>query len=88
MEGGPLLDTRVKQALKDFVVLWLRYDNMSEIGKSGRPKGEENQERQRAIMGFNAYPYWVIYDPVAEKVLRKQAFTLSVEVFLRFLRGD
>jgi hypothetical protein len=78
----------VKQALKDFVVLWLRYDNMSEIGKSGRPKGEENQERQRAIMGFNAYPYWVIYDPVAEKVLRKQAFTLSVEVFLRFLRGD
>jgi hypothetical protein len=87
MEGGPLLDTQIKTALKDFVEVWLHFDRR-DLGKSGRPLGEENQERQRAIMGFNANPYWVIYDPVAEKALRTQKFTLSVDEFLRFLRGD
>lgn len=87
MEGGPLLDKQIKTVLKDFVELWLHYDNRAP-GKSGKSLGEENQERQRAILGFNGYPYWVIYDPVAEKVLRKQTFTLSVDEFLRFLRGN
>lgn len=87
MEGGPLLDKRVKTALKDFVEVWLHFDRKA-TGKSGRTLGEETQERQRAIMGFNTSPYWVIFDPVAEKPLRKQKFTMSVDEFLRFLRGE
>jgi hypothetical protein len=86
MEGGPLLDKRIKTALKEFVELWLHYDKR-QPGKSGRSLGEENQERQRSIMGFNGYPYWVLFDPATEKVLRKQKFTLSVDEFLGFLHG-
>ena len=77
--GGPLQDPKVKAELRNFVVVWLHFD---------KDKGPENIERQEEILGFQSNPYWVIYDPAAKTALRKQAFTLSVEVFLKFLRGD
>jgi hypothetical protein len=78
--GGPLRDPAVKKELENFVELWLHYDH--------HEKGTENIERQKEILGFQAYPYWVIYDPATKKALRKRAFTMSVEVFLKFLRGE
>ncbi len=78
--GGPLQNPKVKEALGDFVVLWLHFDHLT--------KGDQNIARQDEILGFRSNPYWVIYDPVAKKALRKQAFTMRVDVFLKFLRGE
>jgi len=78
--GGPLRDPKVKTELQNFVEVWLHYDH--------KTKGAENIARQKEILGFQANPYWVIYDPVAKKALRKRAFTLSVDEFLKFLRGE
>jgi hypothetical protein len=77
--GGPLQDPKVKAELRNFVVVWLHFDKIE--------KGAENRERQNEILGFQSNPYWVIYDPVAKKALRKRAFTLSADVFLDFLKG-
>ena len=77
--GGPLQDPKVKAELRNFVVVWLHFD---------KEKGPENIARQKEILGFQANPYWVIYDPVAKKTLRKRAFTLSADVFLGFLKGE
>ena len=78
--GGPLQDPRVKAELKNFVELWLHFDHAT--------KGAENTARQVELMGFNTNPYWVVYNPETKKTLRKQAFTMIVEDFLKFLRGD
>jgi hypothetical protein len=78
--GGPLRDPAVKRELENFVELWLHYDHLE--------KGAENRERQNEILGFQTNPYWVIYDPATKKTLRKQAFTMIVEDFLKFLRGE
>ena len=78
--GGPLRDPAVKGELENFVELWLHFDH--------HLKGAENVERQEEILGFQSNPYWVIYDPATKKTLRKQAFTMIVEDFLKFLRGD
>jgi hypothetical protein len=78
--GGPLRDPAVKRELENFVEVWLHFDHLE--------KGAENRERQNEILGFQTNPYWVIYDPATKKTLRKQAFTMIVEDFLKFLRGE
>jgi hypothetical protein len=78
--GGPLRDPAVKRELENFVEVWLHFDHLE--------KGAENRERQNEILGFQANPYWVIYDPATKKPLRKQAFTMLVDDFLKFLRGE
>jgi len=80
MEGGVLHDRRVKKAMKDLVEVWLHYDH--------KTKGSENLALQRRLVGGLGNPYWAIIDPATERVLREQRFTMDVETFVRFLRGE
>jgi hypothetical protein len=82
MEGGPLQDARVKKLIEeDYVELWLHFDHDT--------LGEKHRALQKdRFVGFLSSPYWAIVDPTTEQTIRKQDFTLDVEEFLRFLRGE
>jgi hypothetical protein len=79
MEGVVLPNPRVKEALKNYVELWLHYDD--------KEKGEANIALQTRLIGHLGNPLWAIVDPADEHVLRTQVFTLSVDDFVRFLQA-
>jgi len=79
MEVVVLPNQRVKQALKDYVELWLHYDD--------KEKGEANIALQTRLIGHLGNPLWAIVDPADERVLRTQVFTMNVDRFLDFLAG-
>lgn len=47
----------------------------------------QNKKLQEEMTGSKANPYFVIYDPVTGKILRRKAGMIFEEKFLKFLRG-
>ena len=85
MEEGIFPLPAVAGELKEkFIEARLHTDGESRLDEKTNAR---NKQLQEEMTKSKANPYFVIYDPVNGKVLRKKAGMLFESKFLEFLRG-
>ena len=78
------LPTVVEELKRNFIEARLHTDSQGQLTPAVDAR---NKELQAEMTKSKANPYFVIYDPVTGKVLRKKAGMLFEAKFLEFLRG-
>jgi hypothetical protein len=78
------LPTVVEELEKGFIEARLHTDSQGQLSPEVDAR---NKQLQKDMTNSKANPYFIIYDPVSGKVLRKKAGMLFEAKFLEFLRG-
>jgi hypothetical protein len=83
-EGIFPLPVVTEELKKNFIEARLHTDSQGQL----EPEVDaRNKQLQDEMTKSKANPYFIIYDPKTEKVLRKKAGMIFEQKFLEFLRG-
>lgn len=94
MEAYVLSDPRVKDRLRNYVVIELYVDSRESIDRFAEgiksmesgTVGEVNSKIQREIYGSNAQPYFIQLDAMGRPITEPYAFNVDVDEFLEWLQ--